>query len=115
MRTQLPWNMGLRLLQLIEYFHELLSDMSDKYMRLISSERSSLRNVEKYVKITFFQAGMAGLGKYCIGRYDQIGVYRVKCQYPSSDNVTYACIRPRVGSNCCNVVCYFRPCDWQYV
>ena len=26
----------------------------------------------------FFRADMAGLGKYCIGGYGQIGVYRVK-------------------------------------
>ena len=29
-------------------------------------------------KQLFFQAATAGLGKYCIGGYGRIGVYRVK-------------------------------------
>ena len=29
-------------------------------------------------KLLFFQADMAGLGKYCTGGYGRIGVYRVK-------------------------------------
>ena len=29
-------------------------------------------------KRSFFQAAMAGLGKYCTGGYGRIGVYRVK-------------------------------------
>ena len=29
-------------------------------------------------KRPFFQADMAGLGKYCMGGYGRIGVYRVK-------------------------------------
>ena len=38
-------------------------------------------NLEKYVKILekqpFFRADMAGLGKYSMGGYGRIGVYRV--------------------------------------
>ena len=29
-------------------------------------------------KLPFFRADMAGLGKYCMGGYGRIGVYRVK-------------------------------------
>ena len=32
-------------------------------------------------KRPFFRADMAGLGKYCTGRYGQIGVYRVNEQH----------------------------------
>ena len=33
--------------------------------------------MEKYEKPPFFQAAMAGLGKYHMGGYGRIGVYRV--------------------------------------
>ena len=46
----------------------------------------SCSNLEKYGKFwkngRFFQADMAGLGKYCMGGYGRIGVYRVN-QPPS--------------------------------
>ena len=36
------------------------------------------KNVEIWEKRPFFQADMAGLGKYSMGGYGRIGVYRVK-------------------------------------
>ena len=47
-------------------------------MRFIHFYRFSLEKCGKIWKNQpFFQADMAGLGKYCIGGYGQIGVYRV--------------------------------------
>ena len=47
-------------------------------MRLILSEwfffGKMWENMEKWL---FFRAAMAGLGKYCMGGYGRIGVYRV--------------------------------------
>ena len=34
--------------------------------------------MEIFGKTAFFRADMAGLGKYCMGGYGRIGVYRVK-------------------------------------
>ena len=34
--------------------------------------------MEIYGKMAVFRADMAGLGKYCMGGYGRIGVYRVK-------------------------------------
>ena len=61
-------------------------------MRLIHFYRFSLEKCGKIWKNRlFFRAALAGLGKYCIGRYGRIGVYR--------DNVFpidgIAVIRPR--------------------
>ena len=41
-------------------------------------------------KHPFFRVAIAGLGKYCMGGYGQIGVYRVEIQpktYFSEDNI----------------------------
>ena len=49
-------------------------------MRLIHFSRFSLEKCGKIWKNQpFFWADMAGLGKYCMGGYGRIGVYRVKC------------------------------------
>ena len=41
--------------------------------------------MEKYGKMAvFFRAAMAGLGKYCMGAYGWIGVYRVKTRISHS-------------------------------
>ena len=39
---------------------------------------SNLEKCGKLWKNGRFSAGMAGLGKYCMGGYGRIGVYRVK-------------------------------------
>ena len=38
-------------------------------------------------KRPFFRAAMAGLGKYCMGGYGRIGVYRVKCEQQQKTEV----------------------------
>ena len=51
-------------------------------MRLIPFRGFSLGNVEKYGKTAvFFGAAMAGLGKYFMGGYGQIEVYRAVSYY----------------------------------
>ena len=37
-----------------------------------------LKHVNFFEKRPFFRADMAGFGKYCMGGYGRIGVYRVK-------------------------------------
>ena len=44
-------------------------------------------------KRPFFRADMAGLGKYCMGRYGRIGVYRVKKHIDKFDNVQKRALR----------------------
>ena len=57
-------------------------------MRLIHFLRFSLEKCGKMWKNPpFFRADMAGLGKYCMGGYGRIGVYRVKQTYESKYKV----------------------------
>ena len=47
--------------------------MADTFLRVLFS-----KDGEKYGKQLFFRASIAKLGKYRMGSYAQIGVYRVK-------------------------------------
>ena len=43
---------------------------------------SNLKKIWKILeKLRFFRADMAGLGKYCMGGYGRIGVYRDNMKY----------------------------------
>ena len=41
-----------------------------------------------FEKLPFFRADMAGLGKYCMGGYGRIGVYRVNHKTRTKNDVT---------------------------
>ena len=59
-------------------FHGLQFDILDPYKRFILFEAPNFGKMWKFLrKRPFFRADMAGLGKYCMGGYGRIGVYRV--------------------------------------
>ena len=58
--------------------HGLQNDILDPYERLILFIWFYFGKIWKFMeKRPFFRADMAGLGKYCMGGYGRIGVYRV--------------------------------------
>ena len=60
-------------------FHELQNDILDSYERFIFFVGFYFGKMWKFLeKRPFFRADMARLGKYHMGGYGRIGVYRVK-------------------------------------
>ena len=60
--------------------HGLQNNILDPYERLILSIWFYFGKIWKFMeKRPFFRADMAGLGKYCMGGYGRIGVYRLEC------------------------------------
>ena len=54
----------------------------DPYKWFILFEALNFGKMWKFLeKWPFFRADMAGLGKYCMGGYSWIGVYRVNIQH----------------------------------
>ena len=63
-------------------YHGLYFDILDPYKRLILFLVFYFGKMCKFLeKRSFFRADMAGLGKYGMGGYGRIGVYRVKLQF----------------------------------